>query len=229
MTAVPACEVDGLSKFFGAVPVFENLALTVMPGEVVAIVGPNGAGKTTLLRCVAGLADATAGTVQIAGQLVDAGRDQPHIRRCMGVAFDEPALYEDLTAWQHATFVAGAWGVLDVEPLFAELLDGFNLTDRAHDQVGVLSRGMRQKIALALALCHPADLLLIDEPFAGLDAAGRDAFLRQLDRVRFEGGAAIIATHALARVEEFADWVLDLGPDGAVLGSGDFAGSADDV
>jgi ABC-2 type transport system ATP-binding protein len=207
----PACDVQGLSKYFGGVPVFENLDLRLMPGQILAIVGPNGAGKTTLLRCIAGLADATAGEISIAGQLVDPGRDQPEIRRALGVAFDEPALYEDLTAWQHARFVAGAWGVRDAAPIFSELLEGFHLSDRAHDQVGLLSRGMRQKVALALALCHPADLLLVDEPFAGLDAAGRDAFVRQLGRIRSRGGSALVATHALARVEDFADAVFEMG------------------
>lgn len=207
----PACDIQGLSKFFGDVPVFENLGLRVLPSQILAVVGPNGAGKTTLLRCIAGLANTNAGRIQIAGEVVDSGRDQPEVRRRLGVAFDEPALYEDLTAWQHARFVAGAWGVRDVAPVFSELLEGFRLTDRAHDQVGLLSRGMRQKVALALALCHPADLLLVDEPFAGLDASGRDAFIRQLGRIRARGGAALVATHALARVEDFADAVFEMG------------------
>ncbi len=211
MSEVPACEVDRLSKYYGDVPVLDELSLRVMPGEVLAVVGPNGSGKTTLLRCVAGLADVSAGTIRIGGEELIAARDQPSLRRRMAVAADEPALYDDLTAWQHARFVAGAWGVRDVGPLFAELLDGFDLALRADDQVGLLSRGMRQKVALALALCHPVDLLLVDEPFAGLDTAGREALLRQLERVKHEGGAAIVATHALARVADFADTVLDLG------------------
>jgi ABC-2 type transport system ATP-binding protein len=204
--------VRGLAKSYDGVPVFADLDLDVPRGEVLAIVGPNGSGKTTLLQCVAGLLDITAGVVEIGGIRVDPVRDQPELRRKLAVATDEPALYEDMTPWQHARFVGGAWGVDDVEPLFAELLDGFDLTDRGDDQVGSLSRGMRQKVALALAFCHPADLYLVDEPFSGLDSRGREAFLSQLDRVCRAGGAAIVATHALGRVREFAASILDMAP-----------------
>jgi ABC-2 type transport system ATP-binding protein len=220
--AVPACRATGLAKSYGEVPVFAGLDLEVPPGEVLAVLGPNGSGKTTLLRCLSGLAEPTAGAVHIGGLEVQAAKDQPEVRRRLAVATDEPALYDDLTAWQHATFVAGAWGVKDVEPIFAELLDGFDLTDRGDDPVGTLSRGMRQKVALALAFCHPADLYLIDEPFAGLDARGRDMFLDQLARICDEGGAAIVATHALSRVNDFAHSLLDMGPRDRGLGeSGD--------
>ena len=211
----PVCTVGGLAKDYDGVSVFSGLSLRLMPGEVVAVVGPNGSGKTTLLRCLAGLATPTAGMIRIAGVEVQANLDQPYVRYQLAYAADEPALYEDLTAWQHARFIAGVWGFPGVEPIFSRLLDGFDLTSRADEQVGRLSRGMRQKVALALALCHPAKLLLIDEPFAGLDARGRRTFLEQLAEARAGGCAAVIATHALARVSQFADSVLDLtGGDG---------------
>ncbi len=215
MNVQPVCEVNGLAKDYGGAAVFTGLSLRLMPGEVVAVVGPNGSGKTTLLRCLAGLATPTEGTIRVAGVEVQADLDQPHVRYQLAYAADEPALYEDLTAWQHARFIAGVWGVQDVEPIFSRLLDGFDLTSRADEQVGRLSRGMRQKVALALALCHPARLLLIDEPFAGLDARGRQTFLEQLAQAQAAGSAAVVATHALARVSQFADSVLDLtGGDG---------------
>jgi ABC-2 type transport system ATP-binding protein len=206
----PICEAVGLAKEYDGVFVFSDLSLRLIPGEVMAVVGPNGAGKTTLLRCLAGLATPTGGTIRVAGVEVQANLDQPYVRYQLAYAADEPALYEDLTAWQHARFIAGVWGFPDVEPIFSRLLDGFDLTSRADEQVGRLSRGMRQKVALALALCHPAKLLLIDEPFAGLDARERRTFLEQLAQARAAGCAAVVATHALARVSQFADSVLDL-------------------
>jgi ABC-2 type transport system ATP-binding protein len=225
----PACEVRGLSKSYDGVPVFTGVELRVMPGEVLAIVGPNGSGKTTLLRCIAGIAEAQAGTVAIAGDELKPDTDQPEIRRRLAVATDEPALYEDLTAWQHARFVGGAWGVADIDPVFAELLDGFDLSARGNDPVGALSRGMRQKVALALAFCHPSDLLLIDEPFSGLDVRGRQTFLRELSRARARGGAAIVATHALNRVEEFADSLLNMDPEADPARGWEQLESTDDV
>ncbi|MGH3744792.1 MAG: ABC transporter ATP-binding protein [Mycobacteriales bacterium] len=207
-----ACTVRGLTKSYDGVEVFPAVDLDVPAGEVLAVIGPNGSGKTTLLRCIAGLLDVTGGTVEIGGVRVEPNSDQPEVRRRLAVATDEPALYEDLTPWQHARFVGGAWAGDDWDDRFAELLDGFDLADRGDEQVGTFSRGMRQKVALALAFCHPADLYLVDEPFSGLDARGREAFLGQLHRVCATGSGAIVATHALSRVREFSHSVLDMAP-----------------
>jgi ABC-2 type transport system ATP-binding protein len=206
MTAAPACEIEGLAKFYDDVPVFENLSLRLMPGEVLAVTGPHGAGKTTLLRCIAGLEGFSAGAIRIGGLLVEPGHDQPAIRQRVAVV-DEPGLDEDLTAWQHAALVHDGSDE-NATDAFTELLDAFSIATRAHDRVVTLSRGMRQKVALALALCRHSDVLLIDEPFAGLDAPGRDAFVRQVGRIRRRGGAALIATQALDMIDEFADRVF---------------------
>ena len=220
MTAA-ACRVRGLAKSYDGVPVFGAVDLDVPAGEVLAIIGPNGSGKTTLLRCIAGLLDITAGTVEIGGVEVQPNIDQPEVRRRLAVATDEPALYEDLTPWQHARFIGGAWGGDDWDDRFGRLLDAFDLTDRGDAQVGTFSRGMRQKVALALAFCHPADLYLVDEPFSGLDTRGRQAFLDELRALCAAGSGAIVATHALSRVHEFAHSVLDMGPGEAEAAVGD--------
>lgn len=201
MNAVAACEVLDLSKSYEDVPVFQGVSLHVRPGQVLAVIGTNGSGKSTLLRCIAGQEEPSSGTIRVAGVPVRSGQPNPRIT----VTADAPTLAGDRTAWEHAAGLPS--------DAFAELLTGFGIADRADEPIEQLSRGTRQKVALALALCRPAELLLIDEPFSGLDTAGRAAFLRQLTRVRDAGAAAIVATHAVNRVHEFADEVLNLGSD----------------
>jgi ABC-2 type transport system ATP-binding protein len=198
---VAACRVEGLSVSYDGVLVLDAVSLQVLPGQVLAVIGTNGSGKSTLLRCMAGHEEPSAGRLWVVGERVRLGVSNPHLT----VTADAPALAGERTAWEHAAGLPS--------DAFAELLTGFGIADRADEPIEQLSRGTRQKVALALALCRPADLLLIDEPFSGLDAAGRAAFLRQLERVRESGAAAIVATHAVNRVHEFADQVLDLGSD----------------
>src|ERR1700723_1938068 len=164
-----ALELRGLTKRFDR-PAVDALDLTVRCGEFYALLGPNGAGKTTTLRMVGGLLRPDAGSISIMG--IDALNDSVAAKQVTGWLSDEPMIYDKLTPLEYLEFVAGLW---NVEPLVAavraeELLHWLQLEDQAHERCEGFSRGMRQKVALAGALVHDPQLIILDEPLTGLDA-----------------------------------------------------------
>ena len=219
MTAPLACSVRGLAKTYDGRRVLSGLSFDVQPGAVLALLGENGSGKSTTLAAVAGVLDPTEGTVAVGDLVLVPGTDQPEYRRRVAYVPDEPLLFADLTVRQHGAFIAGAWEVPDGEALLLDLLGRFGVDQVVDEIPATFSRGMRQKTALALAFLRPATLLLIDEPFAGLDTVGRSVFLELLRERVTAGGAALVATHAQARVEHFADVAIAL-QEGAVLKAG---------
>jgi ABC-2 type transport system ATP-binding protein len=213
----PALSVDGLCKDFDGRRVLGPISFTVRPGKVLAVLGHNGSGKSTTLAAVAGILDPTEGSVRIGELELRPAVDQPEYRRQVAYVPDEPLLFPDMTLRQHGRFVAGAWDVSDDG--FEELLGRLGI-DHVLDEVpATFSRGMRQKAGLALAFLRPATVLLVDEPFSGLDDAGREAFLGLLKERCDAGAAAVVATHARARVGHFADRALRL-EDGTVVAQG---------
>lgn len=214
-----ACDVRGLRKTFGERLAIENLSFTVDRGEVLALVGANGSGKSTTLNCLAGLLDPDAGYIKVGGELLRPRKDQPTYRARIAFAPDEPALYDDLTVRQQAGFVAGAWGATGWEQWFDDLMDRFGLADRVDEMPVGFSRGMRQKCGLAFAFLHPAQLVLVDEPYSGLDATGRAVFEDLIRAAPDTGAAIILATHALSSAAELADQAIAL-HDGVVVGRG---------
>lgn len=211
--------VERLSKTFPGVRALDAVDLQVGSGEVVALLGHNGSGKSTMLAVVAGVLDASEGQVRVGDLTVETGTDQPEHRRRVAYVPDEPLLFPDLTLRAHGAFVAGAWGVPDGEHRLLGLLDRLGLADAVDEVPATFSRGMRQKAGLALAFLRPADLMLVDEPFSGLDDAGRASFLALLAERAGEGSAAVVATHARARVEHFADRAMLLS-DGQLVREG---------
>lgn len=211
--------VDGLAKDYDGSRVLGPLSFQVAPGEVLAVLGHNGSGKSTTLAVVAGVLDPSEGSVRVGDLLVEPGTDQPEHRRRVAYVPDEPLLFPDLTLRAHGAFVAGAWDVPDGEARLLELLERLALSAAVDEVPATFSRGMRQKAGLALAFLRPADLLLVDEPFSGLDDAGRSAFLELLRERVAQGAAAVVATHARARVGHFADRALLLS-DGVLVRSG---------
>jgi len=201
----PALVVDGLCKDYDGRRVLGPLSFSVAPGEVLAVLGHNGSGKSTTLAAVAGVLDPSEGEVRVGDLVLDPGTDQPEHRRRVAYVPDEPLLFPDLTLRAHGAFVAGAWAVPDGEERLLDLLDRLGLAGAVDEVPATFSRGMRQKAGLALAFLRPADLLLVDEPFSGLDDAGRSAFLGLLREACAAGSGAVVATHARARVEHFAD------------------------
>ena len=193
---LPALHVDDVSKTYGDAPALNPLTLSIAKGERVALIGHNGSGKTTLIRIAAGLLDATTGTVRLNGH--DAG--SLPARASLSFIADQPTFYDDLTLWEHLEYVARLHGVDEWEQTAADLLGHLGLYDRADDIPNRFSRGLKQKSAIALGFIRPFDLLLVDEPFVGLDASGKEALLELLADASENGATVVVATHELSFV-----------------------------
>jgi heme exporter protein A len=191
-------EAHNLVKRYGAKIVLQINDWKVDEGEFVALVGPNGAGKTTLLRVLASLSRPTRGNIRLGGQkLADA-------RRNLGVVSHQTMLYGDLSAGENLQFFGRMYGVPDLEKRIAEVLDQVGLSQRRSDAVRIFSRGMQQRLAIARAVLHDPQVLLLDEPHTGLDqdACGMlDATLRKVWR---QGRTVVMATHDLDRAAALA-------------------------
>lgn len=201
----PALKIRGLAKAFGTKRAVSELDLTIRPGELYALLGPNGAGKTTTLRMVAGLVNPDAGSISVFG--VDALADPLAAKRLIAWLPDEPMLYDKLTAWEYLEFIAGLWRVppkLAAERAEA-LLQRLELWDNRNQRCEGFSRGMKQKAVLAGALIHDPQLLMLDEPLTGLDAAIARQ-VKDILRERVAAGATVIlTTHLLDVAERMAD------------------------
>jgi ABC-2 type transport system ATP-binding protein len=199
----PALQLRGLRKSFGR-PAVDGLDLSVRRGELYALLGPNGAGKTTTLRMVTGLLAPDAGQVEVLG--VDLARAPAAAKQRMAYLPDDPLLYGKLLPGEYLEFVAGLWGIraADAEARAVELLEWLDLAKHAHELTEGFSRGMKQKLALAGALIHDPELLILDEPLTGLDAAAarqvKDLLLSHVAK----GGTVILTTHILEVAERLA-------------------------
>jgi heme exporter protein A len=160
-------ELRKLTKSFGSKYALRGVSLRVMPGESLVIFGPNGAGKSTLIRILSSLSRPTSGTVHIGG--FDLATHADGIRRHLGVVSHAPLLYDSLTAEENLRFFAGLYGMSGPEPRITALLGQVGLTTRRGDLVRTFSRGMVQRLAIARALLHDPQVLLLDEPDTGLD------------------------------------------------------------
>jgi ABC-2 type transport system ATP-binding protein len=201
--APAALQLTALTKHFGR-PAVDQLNLTVRRGELYALLGPNGAGKTTTLRMVAGLLAPDGGKVEVFG--IDLTADPAGAKQAMAYLPDDPMLYAKLKPTEYLEFIAGLWGIAaaDAEPRARKLLDWLDLTKHAHELTEGFSRGMKQKLALAGALIHEPQLLILDEPLTGLDAAAaRQVKDLLVDHVN-GGGTVILTTHILEVAERLA-------------------------
>jgi len=201
-------EVEGLTKLYDEFPAVTDLSFTVRPGEVLGLVGPNGAGKTTTLRCLSGIIPPTRGTLRIAGE--DLARNPIGAKRQLAFFPDEPRLFDYLTVWQHLVFTARIYQVADYPEIGRRLLQELEMDDKVDLLPGELSRGMKQKLAIACGLLHSPKVIFFDEPLTGLDPLGirrmKDSILK---RAR-EGTTLIISSHLLHLLQEVCSHVLIL-------------------
>jgi ABC-2 type transport system ATP-binding protein len=185
------------------------LNFTINPGEIVGLLGPNGAGKTTALRCIAGILRPTHGRILINGY--DTVVDQAKAKAGLAFVPEVPSLYELLTVDEHLRFVAMCFDRLDgYEKHAAELLERYDLTEKRSELVATLSKGMRQKLSVACAFIHDANVFLFDEPMIGIDPAGAHELKQELQRARTAGCAILISTHLLDTAEKLCDRVIIL-------------------
>jgi ABC-2 type transport system ATP-binding protein len=200
----PALLIRGLCKRFDQ-PAVDGLDLTVQQGEFYTLLGPNGAGKTTTLRMVAGLLRPDAGTIRING--IDALADPVAAKRCVAWISDEPMIYDKLTPLEYLEFVAGLWDIAarDAQARAHELIEWLGLSPQANARCEGLSKGMRQKVALAGALVHDPSLIILDEPLTGLDAGSARQVKSVLRERVAHGGTVIMTTHILEVAERMAD------------------------
>jgi heme exporter protein A len=201
-------EVCDLYKSFGHRVALAGVSLSAEAGEFVTLVGPNGAGKTTLLRILATLSRPTSGTVRIAG--LDAGKAGEDVRRRIGFLSHRTLLYEDLSAEQNLRFYARMYNLDDASVRVTALLERVGLADRRHDLVRTFSRGMQQRLSVARAVLHRPQVLLLDEPYTGLDPDAAQMLTDLLADLAGEGCAVLMTTHNLERGLAAGDRVLVL-------------------
>jgi ABC-2 type transport system ATP-binding protein len=201
-------DVAHLTKCYDQFTAVRDLSFFLGPGQVMGLVGPNGAGKTTTLRCISGIIPPTQGNIRLCG--VDVLAQPAEAKRQLAFIPDEPRLFEYLTVAQHLNFVARLYGVSDyaarAEPILAEL----EMTDKKDMLPGELSRGMKQKLAIACGLLHQPKVVIFDEPLTGLDPGGIRRMKEVMRRLSRDGAAIILSSHLLSLVEEVCTHLLIL-------------------
>jgi heme exporter protein A len=203
-----AVEVEGLNKHFGATTVLRDVSIRLPQGCLATIVGPNGAGKTTLLRIVATLTRPSAGTIRVDG--LDVRQWGERARGRIGFVSHQTYLYSDLSVQDNLRFYGRMYGVVNLEQRTATLLDQFGLTGRRSDLVRTLSRGLQQRLSIARAVLHKPRVVLLDEPYTGLDQRGADALTCVLQALHAEGRTLLMTTHDWSHLGEMADRLVVL-------------------
>ena len=200
--------VNNFTKTYGAAVAVRNLTFNVERGQILGLVGPNGAGKTTIIRVLSGILPPTSGRLFIAGH--DIVTESLKAKQALGYIPDDPRLFDALTVWEHLEFIAGSYGVTDYRPAAESLLHFFDLDGKRDHIVQSLSRGMRQKVAIACAYLHRPEVLLFDEPLTGLDPTGIRAIKESMNKRAVQGTAIIISSHLLGLVESLCTHLLIL-------------------
>ena len=204
----PVIEVTQLTHHYNGHAALDQLSFTAQKGTVVGLLGPNGAGKTTTVRLLNGLFPPTSGQMRVLG--LDPARQGGELRRRTGVLTETPALYERLTARQNLAFFGTLCGLsaAEVSARSQELLDFFDLRERANDRVQTYSKGMKQRLAIARALLNRPQILFLDEPTSGLDPEASQQVHELIANIRDQDGQTVIlCTHNLFEAERLCDQV----------------------
>lgn len=199
----PALEARGVEKWYGPLPAVRGVDFSLAPGEFLVVFGPNGAGKTTLLRMLCGAVKPTRGAVLVGGEPVA----EDAARRRIGLLSHQTFLYPGLSAAENLDFYARLYGLPHRRELVADALDSVGLAARAGDRVRTFSRGMQQRVALARTLLHDPGVVLLDEPYTGLDPHAAAMLSGVLDRLRDGRRTVVLVTHNLSQGLEQADRV----------------------
>ncbi len=202
-------QVIGLRKDYGARPVLRGVNVQLRAGQLVGLVGANGAGKTTLLGCIASLVRPTAGEVRWFGQ----SRLIPQRRTWIGMVSHQSRLYRQLTLRENLVFAARLYGMRDAHGLAERLLQQVGLQKHGGRWPGQVSRGMCQRVAITRAMLHEPSILLLDEPFSGLDTQGVEWLSEVLRQWKRLGRAICVVTHDTSKLTHLADtiWRLQTG------------------
>ena len=199
-------DVESLTKTYGDFQAVRGMTFHVAPGEVLGLVGPNGAGKTTTLRSIAGIIVPTSGSVRVGGN--DMATAPQKAKALLAFIPDEPQLFEHLTVEEHLRFIGRLYGVADAPARIEPLLIEMELLEKRGVLPAALSRGMRQKLAIACGLLHSPSALLLDEPLTGLDPAGMRRMKSTIAARARAGAAVVLSSHLLHLVEELCTRLL---------------------
>ena len=205
MSGDSAIVLEGAAKRFGTRTALHPTDLVIPRGQAVLVVGANGAGKSTLLRLVAGLCRPSEGRVKINGR--DPQRT-PEARAEIGLLSHQTLLYDELTARENLRFFAQLYGLDNPDERLATALTAVGLNEQLNQRVGSFSRGMKQRLAIARAILHCPSILLLDEPFTGLDISASAALHRLLRRLRQEGCTCVLVAHRLDEADGLVDRLL---------------------
>jgi ABC-2 type transport system ATP-binding protein len=198
-----------LTRRFDTRLAVDDVSFELVPGEILALLGPNGAGKTTTLRMLGGLIAPTSGSVLLAHETVTRGTAS-RLRASIGLLTEAPGLWERLTVRQNLTVYARLHGLASPARAVDRVLDLFAISDRARDVAGELSKGLKQRVALARTLLHDPPIVLLDEPTAGLDPQSAHGVRELVLRLRDEQRAVLLSTHNLDEVDRVANRVAVL-------------------
>jgi len=203
-------QVDGLSKRYGERVAVNAITFSIAQGETVGLLGPNGAGKTTAIAMISGISKPDGGQVTLNG--VSLARDANAFKRRVGLVPQDPALYEELSAWANLQLFGGLYGLrgAELQSRANAVLALVGLAERSADHVMTFSGGMKRRLNIAAALLHEPDLILLDEPTVGVDPQSRNAIFDNLEELKRRGKTLLYTTHYMEEAERLCDRVLIL-------------------
>src|SRR3954454_6760943 len=219
MEGTPVLEAPGLAKRYSAVTAVHDITFHIRPGEILGFLGPNGAGKSTIVKMITGLVEPSHGKVLFHGEPIDA--ELVRFKESIGYVPEQPDLYGFLTGWEYLELVATLRGLSrrSFREKAAAMLHGFTLYGSRDGLIGSYSKGMRQRIVLISALMHDPELLVLDEPFSGLDITSALVLRRVIARLAENGKAVLFSSPVLEQVDRLCTHLTVL-KNGAVVGSG---------